>query len=237
MTVVVVHFLVAVILAAAIAGCPLPQGTDASDGVLIPDSQSSIPSDVQTTLSSVTVDGAPLGDVDPDGEDDDPCGCYGSTATGICPDDYVAGFPPHHVDVQIDACPCPCPSLTIGITTEIRMEEWVEEDDDDVNDEKFGNSFVGLTFEDAVALMSSFLNTMARVAIVFDLTVSVIGWMLLRIGQPRAANYLRRDAGLFSVAVAFFSMTSKFIPDYLAWAVWAAAGALALGFAYSIAFG
>ncbi|KAF7116809.1 hypothetical protein RHSIM_RhsimUnG0013500 [Rhododendron simsii] len=202
--VVVVPFLVAVISAAAIAGCPLLQGTDGFDEVLIPDNQSSIPSDVQTTRSSVTGDGATLGDVDTDGEDDDPCGCYGDhqfTAAGICPNDYVAGFPPHHVDFQIDACPCPCPALTMEITTEIRTEEWVEEDVDDVDDDKFGNSLVGLTFEDAVALMvssfqprvdlSSFLNTMARVAIVFDLTVSLIGWMLLRIGHPRAANYFR----------------------------------------------
>lgn len=244
--VVVVPFLVAVISAAAIAGCPLSQGTDGSNEG-IPDNQSSIPSDVQTMRSSVTGDGAPLGDVNPDRVDDDPCGCYGdhqSTAAGICPNDYVAGFPPHHVDVQIDACPCPCPALG-GITTEIRTEEWVEEDD--VDDDKFGNSLVGLTFEDAVALMvssfqprddlSSFLNTMAPVAVVFDLTVSLIGWMLLRIGHPRAANYFRRYAGFFSVAVAFFSMTYTFVPDCLAWAVWAAAGALALGFAYSLAFG
>ncbi|KAF7112505.1 hypothetical protein RHSIM_RhsimUnG0203400 [Rhododendron simsii] len=254
-----VVLLVAALVSTANAGCTLPQGTNGSHDheVLVPGHQSSIPSDLLTTPPSVTADRAPLDVVNSGGQDDDSCSGadYQARATGIHRNDCLGEFPPHHVDV---------PAVTGEIsssTDQIRTEERVEDDDDDEKDSfKVGNTMALMvsSFQPRGNLSllatwsrswsplwstpsppptsswsssASFPVTMARFG--FGFAVSLIGWIMLRRGHRTAANFFR-DAGFFSVAVAFFSMTCMFVPDHLARAVLAAAGVLALVFAYSL---
>ncbi|KAF7114295.1 hypothetical protein RHSIM_RhsimUnG0090300 [Rhododendron simsii] len=244
--------LMAAVISTANAGCTLPQGTNGSHEVLIPGHQSSIPSDVLATPPSVTADRAPLDVVDSGGQDDDSYGGgnYQATAAGIRRNDYIAEFPPHHVDV-------PAVTGEISSIDQIRTEERVE--DHDENDSfKFGNTMalmvssfqprgnlsVLVTWSpsrstssppptSSLSSSASFQVTMARLAVAFGFTVNLIALMMLRGGHRTAANFFRH-AGFFSVAVAFFSMTYMFVPNHLAWAVLAAAGVLALVFFYSI---
>ncbi|XP_058221394.1 uncharacterized protein LOC131331463 [Rhododendron vialii] len=255
-TMIAVVILMASVISTANAGCTLPQGTNGSHEVLIPGHQSSIPSDVLTTPTSVTADLAPLDVVDSGGQDDDSCGGggYQATATGIHRNDCIAEFPPHHVDVL---------AMTgeISCIDQIRTEERVE-DDDEKDSFKFGNTMAlmvssfqphsnlsvlatwcrswspsrSTSSPPPTSLLSSsasFPVTMARLAVVFGFTVNLIALMMLRRGHRTAASFFRH-AGFFSVAVAFFSMMYMFVPDYLAWAVLAVAGVLALVFAYSL---
>lgn len=78
--------------------------------------------------------------------------------------------------------------------------------------------------------------SMARVAILFGLTVHLIGRMMLRRGHTGAA-IVCTYACFLSVAVAFFSMMYVFVADSFAWAVWAAGGILLLVMAYTITQG
>ncbi|KAF7116883.1 hypothetical protein RHSIM_RhsimUnG0012200 [Rhododendron simsii] len=213
-----------------------------SHELLIPDRQSSIPSDVPTTPPSATGDRAPLDVVNSDGEDDDPCGDGGdhpATAAGICRNDCVAELL--------------CPALTTLVT----LLNFQPRGDSSLSDTwspsrstssppppptsslspsaSFPIIMVQLAFlfGFTVNLIGWLMFRRGRVEIVLGFAVSLIGWMMLRRGWVTAANFCR-CVGLFLVAVGFFSMTYRFVPDHLAWAARAAAAVLALVFAYSL---
>lgn len=241
--------------------CTLSQGTNGTREALIPDPQSSsIPSDLLKTPSSVTGDRAPL-DVVVDSEDDNDDRCDGSdhqaTAARICRNHYVTDqSPPPAVTSGItteirtegreeedddDKDSFTLGDTLVGLTFEAAVFLMVS------SFQPRGNSSLLATWSPPWSMSpppplpppslssssASLPITMAWVAIVFGLTVSLIARMLLRRGHTTAANVCKY-ACILSVAVAFFSMTSVFVADRFAWVLWVAGGVLLLVFAYSI---
>ncbi|KAG5546015.1 hypothetical protein RHGRI_018252 [Rhododendron griersonianum] len=226
--------------AKAAEGCgTLSQGTNGTREVLIPDPQSSsIPSDLLTTPPSVTDDHrAPLDVVN---EDDDCCGNHQATAAWI----YRTEGREEDEDGDDDKDSITLENTLVGLTFEAAVFLMVS------SFQPRGNSSLLATWSPSwspswsmsppappPSLSSSSASlpiTMAQVAIVFGLTVSLIARMMLRRGHTTAANVCRY-ACILSAAVAFFSMTSVFVADPYAWALWVAGGILLLVFSYSIA--
>ncbi|KAI8552378.1 hypothetical protein RHMOL_Rhmol06G0261900 [Rhododendron molle] len=233
--------------AKAVEACTVSHGTfNGSHELLIPHRQPSIPSDVlKTKHASAAADRAPLDVVGFDGEDHDPCGDGGdhqATAAGICRNDCVAvllcpavttlvtllNFQPRGDSSLLDSWspsgstssppppPPPTSSLPPSASFPIIMVQ-----------------LAIVIFGFTVNLIGWLMFRRGRVEIVFGFTFSLIGWMMLRRGRVTATNFCR-CARFFLVAVAFFSMTYRFVPDHLAWAAQAAATVLALVLAYSL---
>ncbi|XP_058221385.1 uncharacterized protein LOC131331455 [Rhododendron vialii] len=231
--------------------------TNGTIEVLIPDPQSSsIPSDLLKTPSSVTGDRAPLDVVDSEDDNNDRCdgSDHQATTAWICRNHYFTDQSPP---------PAVTSGITTEIRTEGREEEDDDDKDSfTLGDTLVGLTFEAAVFlmvssfqprgnssllatwspswsmspPPPPSLSSSSASlpiTMAWVAIVFGLTVSLIARMMLRRGHTTAANVCKY-ACILSVAVAFFSMTSVFVADRFAWVLWVAGGVLLLVFAYSI---
>ncbi|KAG5546005.1 hypothetical protein RHGRI_018242 [Rhododendron griersonianum] len=208
------------------------QGTNGTREALIPDPQSSsIPSDFLTTHSSVTGDSALLDVVDDDGcdhqataawicgtegreeEDDKKEFTLGNTLVGLTFEDavflMVSSFHPRgNTSLLASLSPSWSPSWPMS---------------------PLPSPPSSLSSSSALCPLS-----MARVAILFGLTVHLIGRMMLRRGHTGAA-IVCTYACFLSVAVAFFSMMYVFVADSFAWAVWAAGGILLLVMVYTIA--
>ncbi|KAF7113866.1 hypothetical protein RHSIM_RhsimUnG0107000 [Rhododendron simsii] len=235
--------------------------TNGTREVLIPDPQSSsIPSDLQKTPSSVTGDRAPLDVVDSADDNDDRCNGsdYQATTAWICRNHYVTDQSPPPAETSgitteirterreeeeeeddDDKDSFTLGDTIVGLTFEAAVFVMVS------SFQPRGNSSLLATWSPSwsmslppppPSLLSSSASlpiTMAWVAIVFGLTVSLIARMMLRRGHTTAANVCKY-ACILSVAVAFFSMTSVFVADRFAWVLWVAGGVLLLVFAYSI---
>ncbi|KAF7112508.1 hypothetical protein RHSIM_RhsimUnG0222500 [Rhododendron simsii] len=238
--------------AAAEGGGTLSQGTNGTREVLIPDPQSStIPSDLLTTHSSVTGDSAPLdvvdssvtGDSTPlDVVDDDGC-VHEATAAWICGTEGR--------EEEDDKKEFTLENTLVGLTFEVAVFLMVS------RFQPRGNTSLLASLSpfwspswpmsplppppppppppsSLSSSSASFPLFMAHVAILFGLTVRLIGRMMLRRGHTGAAIACTY-ACILAVAVAFFSMTYVFVDDSFAWVVWAAGGILLLVMAYTIA--
>lgn len=222
--------------AAAQGGGTLSMGTNETREALIPDPQSSsIPSDLLTTHSSVTGYSSPVDVIDDDGcdhqataawiygterreeeEDDKDSFALGNTLVGLTFEAavflMVSSFHPRgNTSLLASLSPSWSPSWPMSPLPSSPPPP-----------------------PSLSSSLDSFPLSMARVAILFGLTVHLIGRMMLRRGHTGAA-IVCTYACILSVAVAFFSMTYVFVADSFAWVVWAAGGILLRVMAYTIA--
>ncbi|KAF7112567.1 hypothetical protein RHSIM_RhsimUnG0216200 [Rhododendron simsii] len=147
-----------------------------------------------------------------------------------------------------------------ALSIEIPSDRPRDHNNDDQGPFKLAKTFMGLTFQAAVALMiyqvqpqqgdsstnlspqgDSSANLSSLSAIQFNAVgattlfsfASTMSGMMLKNHNPKAANFCNY-AGVFLGALGFFLMLSIFADESLEWLVWAVGGVLLLVFAYDI---